>query len=142
MPSPFSKHSFTLLEVTIAALLLAISAVSALTVVGTSRADFLREQRRREREHHMANAIEYFLMAGPKATLPSGLLPDGYGATCEVMAVEEGLPEQAYEEISGWLLGEYHITVTDADGNLVGEESIRKILKSEEDLDVVSLGAN
>lgn len=90
----------------------------------------------------MANAVEFFLMAGPKAVLPAGLLPDGFDATCDVMAVEEGLPEQAYEEISGWLLGEYHIVVTDADGNLVGEQSVRKILKSEEDLDVVGLGAN
>ena len=135
-------HRFTLLEVSIAAMLLAISAVGALTVVGTARADILREVRRRDREHHLANAVEFFLLAGPDGVVPNGLLPDGMSATCTVAEVDEGLPEQAYESIQGWRLGEYRITLYGDDGQPLGEQRIRKILKEEEDLGIVSLGAN
>jgi len=134
-------HRFTLLEVSIAALLLAISAVASLTVVGTARADILREIRRRDREHHMANAVEFFLLAGPDASVPDGLLPSGLTAECILSEINEGLPEDAYESINGWVLGEYCITLYGEDGQPLGEQRIRKILKEEEDLGVVSLGA-
>ncbi len=140
--TPFTRHHcFTLLEVSIAALLLAISAVASLTVVGTARADILREMRRRDREHYLANAVEFFLLAGPDARVPDGLLPSSMRAECTVAAVEEGLPEQAYESIQEWVLGEYCITLYGEDGQPLAEQRVRKILKEEDDLGIVSMGA-
>ena len=53
----------------------------------------------------------------------------------------EELPEDALESIREWRLGEYHITVFDAAGTVVAEQSVRKILK-EDDLGYTSLGAH
>ncbi len=141
MTSFTRHHRFTLLEVSIAAMLLAISAVASLTVVGTARADILREMRRRDREHYLANAVEFFLLAGPDAHVPDGLLPSNMSAECTVAAVEEGLPEQAYESIQGWLLAEYCVTLHGEDGQPLAEQRVRKLLKEEEDLGIVNMGA-
>lgn len=131
---------FTLMEVMIAALILAMSVAATTAIVGTARANMLREQRRWLREHLLANAAEFYLACGPDATPPDGLLPDGYTCACELFDVEE-LPEDALESIREWRLGEYHITVFDADGTVVAEQSVRKILK-EDDLGYTSLGAH
>ena len=98
------------MEVMIAALILAMSVAATTAIVGTARANMLREQRRWLREHLLANAVEFYLACGPDAMPPDGLLPDGYGCSCELYDVED-LPEDALESIREWRLGEYHIVV-------------------------------
>lgn len=133
------KRYFTLMEVMIAALVLTLSAVATLSVVGTSRANVLREERRWSREHYMANVVEFFLAAGPNGELPACLLPEGWHATCELYDLDDGLPEAALESIQEWRLGEFHIQLFDKEGNLVNEQFIRKLLK-EEDLGYGTMG--
>ncbi|MBP5300785.1 MAG: hypothetical protein J6Y80_05205 [Victivallales bacterium] len=127
------------MEVMIAALILAMSVAATTAIVGTARANMLREQRRWLREHLLANAVEFYLACGPDAIPPDGLLPDGYAATCEVFDVEE-LPEDALESIQEWRLGEYRITVADDKGGIFAQQNVRKILK-EDDLGYTSMGA-
>lgn len=133
------KSYFTLMEVMIAAMILTLSVVATLGITGTARSGVLREERRWAREHLFANVAEYYLMVGPEAALPAGLLPEGFSASCELYAVEE-LPDEALESIREWRLGEYHIQLFDRDGNLMVEQRIRKILK-EEDMGYVTMGA-
>lgn len=128
------------MEVMIAALILAMSVAATTAIVGTARANMLREQRRWLREHLLTNAVEFYLACGPDAMPPDGLLPDGYGCSCELFDVED-LPEDALESIREWRLGEYHIVVYDQSGNVFAEQSVRKILK-EDDMGYNSLGAN
>jgi len=65
--------------------------------------------------------------------VPSGLLPQGFGMSCELVEVTD-LPEEALEPINGWRLGEFVIQVTDASGDLIGEMRVRKPVL-EEDLE-------
>lgn len=133
-------HSFTLMEVMIAALILALSVVATIGIIGTARGNMLRDQRRWIRSHAFSNVVEYYLLAGVENPLPADMLPPGYTATCDLYSVEEGLPEDAYESISGWRLGEFHICLYDENGYLVAEQNIRKILK-EDDMGYVQMGA-
>ncbi|MGN0867235.1 MAG: type II secretion system protein [Oligosphaeraceae bacterium] len=123
---------FTLMEVMIASLVLALSAVATMSIVGTSQAKVLREERRWGREHYLTNALEFYLACGPSADFPQELLPQGWRAECELFNVEEGLPDAAYESIQGWRLGEFLVRLYDENGNLVGEQSIRKLVKNED----------
>ena len=134
------KHDFTLMEVMIAALIMALSVVATLGIVGTARGNMLRDQRRWTRGHVFSNVVEYYLLAGVEQQLPQEMLPPGYTATCDLYDVEEGLPEDALESISGWRLGEFHICLYDENGKLIAEEYVRKILK-EEDLGYERMGA-
>ena len=126
------KHCFTLMEVMIASLVLAISAVATMSIVGTSQAKLLREERRWGREHYLSNALEFFLACGPSADFPQELLPQGWRAECELFNVEEGLPEAAYESIQGWRLGEFRVRIYDGNGKLAGEQSVRKLVQDED----------
>lgn len=134
------KRTYTLMEVMIAALILGMSVAATTAILGTSRANMLREQRRWLNEHLLSNAVEFYLACGPEAIPPDGLMPEGYGCSCEIYDVEE-LPEDALESIRGWRLGEYHIAVFVVGGEVIAEQHIRKILK-EEDMGYVSMGAN
>lgn len=134
------RHRFTLMEVMIAALILAMSVASAVGVIGTARANMLREERRWEREHAMGNAMEFFLLAGPENTLPPEALPEGYAAECVLFNVEENIPEEAMESIRGWRLGEFQVRLYAPGGRMADEQQVRKIIK-EEDVDYRSLGA-
>ena len=128
------------MEVMIAALILATSVAATTAIVGTARANMLREQRRWLREHLLTNAVEFYLACGPDANPPDGLLLDCYTASCELFDVED-LPEDALESIREWRLGEYHVVVFDRAGNIFAEQSVRKILK-EDDLGYNSLGGH
>lgn len=129
------------MEVMIAALILALAATSTLSIVGTGRAKLLREERRWAKEHYLTNVVEFYLSVGPYEMVPVCLLPQGWKATCELFDVEDGLPDEAFESIRGWRLGEFHVCLYDDSGALVAEQYIRKILK-EEDVGYESMGAN
>ena len=135
------KKPFTLMEVMIAALVLALAAASTLSIVGTGRAKMLREERRWAKEHYLTNVVEFFLSVGPGEQPPACLLPERWYATCELNDVEEGLPDEAFESIRQWRLGEFHICLYDDSGTLVEEQFIRKLLK-EDDVGYESTGAD
>ena len=134
------RRYFTLMEVMIAALILTISVVGAMTVIGTARSNMLREERRWAREHILGNVMEFYLLAGPENTPPDGLLPDGYSASCDLYNVEDGIPDEAMESIRYWRLGEFYVRIYNPQGDLIAEQSVRKIIK-EDDVDYQSLGA-
>jgi len=128
------QSRFTLLEVIVAATILAMSVAFTMTIVATGRSQVLRAERRWARAHNVAQATEYFLLAGARGNaVPDGLLPQDYRMTCDLVEVTD-LPEEALEPINGWRLGEFLIQVLDPNGNLVGETRVRKLVR-EEDLE-------
>jgi len=127
------RHNFTLMEVMIAATLLAMAVVASMGIIGSARARLLRAEKRWGRQHLLSQATECYLLGGANAQLPEGLLPQGFSSRCQLYDLED-LPEDALESIREWRLGEYHIQVFDAAGNLMQELRIRKLVK-EEDLE-------
>ena len=123
-----TRHSFTLMEVMIAATILTLAVVSTMGVVAGARSTLLRAEQRWARQHLLAQAAEFYLLAGQDGIFPSGLLPDGFSAGCELYAVED-IHEDALEPIKGWQLCEYHIYVTDEAGVKIAETYVRKVLK-------------
>ena len=127
------RHSFTLMEVMIASTILAMGVVSTMGVIAGARSTLLRAEQRWARQHLLAQAAEFYLLAGKNGALPQGVLPDGFSASCELYEVED-IHEDALDPIRGWLLCEYHISVYDDVGVRIAETFVRKVLK-EEDLD-------
>ena len=133
MQKKIRRHPFTLMETMIAATILATAVAATMGIVAGARSTLLRAETRWARQHLLAQAAEFYLLGGPTAQMPESLLPDGCTATCEVYAVED-IEEEALETIRGWCLAEFHISVLDSGGNLMGETRVRKVLK-EDDLE-------
>ncbi|MDD3695650.1 MAG: hypothetical protein PHG44_06750 [Lentisphaeria bacterium] len=125
------KHYFTLMEVMIAATILAMSVVASLGIVGAARSGLLRAEKRWARQHILGQVAECYLLAGPGAIMPEGVLPQGFSSVCHLYAVDD-LPEEAQESIRGWLLGEFHIEVFDVSGKLMEELRVRKMIKEDD----------
>ncbi|MBN2451041.1 MAG: hypothetical protein JXR77_11665 [Lentisphaeria bacterium] len=126
------RSRFTLLEVMIAAAVLAMAAVLATSVLGGARARILRAEKRWGREHILAQAAELYLLGGPRADVPEGLLPEGFSCQCSLTAVEEGLDEAGIEPQEGWVLGEFHIRVFDTSGNAMAECTVQKVVREDD----------
>lgn len=124
-------NRFTLMEVMIAGTILALAVVSTMGVIGGARSTLLRSEQRWARQHLLAQATEFYLLAGAYAVMPEGVLPEEFSASCEVYEVED-IHEDAMTEINGWILCEYHIQLFDASGVMLAENFVRKVLKTED----------
>lgn len=125
------RRSFTLMEVMIASVILAMAVAATMSIVGGARSTLLRAEKRWARQHLLSQVIELYLLGGPGARMPDGLLPDGYSSSCELY-VPDDLHEEALEPIREWCLAEYHICIYDTGGNLMGEQYVRKMIKEED----------
>jgi len=126
------RGRFTFIEILIAAAILAVCMSLAFQVIGAARGRLLRAEGRWARRHNLDQAVEFFLLAGPRATPPAGLLPEGFSAMCRVDTVPAGdLPDYATDEYRGWVLARMEITVTWRDGGVVGRQTIEKIVRSD-----------
>jgi hypothetical protein len=128
------RRRFTFVEVLVAAIILTASVGMTLAIVGSARARILRAEQRWGRAHLLSQAAEFYLMAGPDADVPDGLLPQGFTVRCDLLAAEE-LPEHAAESPSGWTgwrLGVFRITVYDTSGRSIGERAIEKIVREDD----------
>ena len=125
------RHRFTLMEVMVAAVILALAVASTMGVLGNARSTLLRAEQRWAREHLLAQVTELYLLGGVNTGFPEGLLPEGFYSTCELYQVED-VHEDALEDINGWILCEYHITLFDATNVKIAETNVRKVLKEED----------
>lgn len=128
---PRAGGCFTLLEVLIAAAILAVAVVMSVGIMGGARARILRAEGRWGRQHLLSQAAEIYLLAGPRAALPSGLLPQGFSSSCTLAPVDD-LSEEDMEPQQGWILGCFHICVYDTAGDLMAECRVEKLVREED----------
>ena len=124
-------HSFTLMEIMVAATILSMSVAAILGILGSARSSLLRSRDRWNWQHQLTQATEAFLLGGPNAVMPDGLLQEGVSVSCELYEVED-IHEEALEHISEWLLGEFHIVLKDSEGRVKGENWVQKLIKEDD----------
>jgi type II secretory pathway pseudopilin PulG len=122
---------FTLLEVIIAAAVLALAVVMSVGIMGGARARILRAESRWGRQHLLSQAAEIYLLGGPAAEIPRGLLPEGFSSTCTLTAVDD-LSDEDLEPQQGWILGCFHVCVYDVSGDLMAECRVEKLVREED----------
>lgn len=126
-----TRRSFTLIEVVVAVALLGIALAAIVTMVSQSHSRFMRAEQGWARQHNLTNATEWHLLAGPDAPLPDDLLPRGFTAECTLEAVQD-LPEMAANPVNGWFPARYTVTVTNADGLVIGTREVIKLVPEDE----------
>lgn len=119
------------MEVILAAAILAAAVVVTVGILGAARARILRAESRWGRQHLLSQAAEFFLLCGPGARYPEGLLPEGFSADC-FLAPADDLPTEALEPQEGWLLGRFHIRVYDTSGAVMAESSVDKLIREDD----------
>lgn len=128
---PLNKHSFTLLEVVIAIALLALSFVSAMGITVTAAKRMMKAVSRWEEQHMLNQAVEYYLLAGPKANIPQEFFPyEGYRAECTVEPAE--LPEDVESEVGAWRFVKLKITIYNEENQPVNSLIMDKFFRAED----------
>ncbi len=128
------KRAFSLIEVIVATLLLAIAAAGATSLVSASLRSLSDAQDSWRSEHLLSVAAEHYLLSGPNVPLPAGILPEGYQVSCSVIAapVPAGEdPETFAQPINGWLPGRYQIQLS-RDGRDIGQLNVDKLVPESE----------
>lgn len=121
------------MEIMIAGMILTLSIAMTLGILGGARGRILRAEQRWGRQHHLSNMTEFYLLAGPRGSVPASLLPDGFSSRCDIWKAED-LPEHAAEGLSGWddwQLGQFHITVTGPSGD-IGKWMVEKLVREDD----------
>ncbi|NLG13293.1 MAG: hypothetical protein GX561_03685 [Lentisphaerae bacterium] len=131
MRNTVKVHCFTLAEVMIATVVLGLAVAATSAIVSGAQSSLIKAENRWGRQHLTTNAAEFYLLAGPNATMPQGVLPDGFSATCQLLVVDD-IHEEALEPIDEWILGEFQIQVFDKNGNRISDTRVRKVLKEDD----------
>ncbi len=126
-----ARRLFTLLEVIIASGILVLAVAMSVGIVGAARARILRAESRWGRQHLLSQAAEFYLLAGPAAVPPPGLLPEGFSCDMTLSRVED-LSDAALEPQDGWVLGRFDIRVYDTAGDLLSECQVEKVVREED----------
>ena len=128
--APVAGRRFTLLEVLIAVAILGVSVALILSILAGARARILRAERNWARQHLLAQAAEWYLLAGVTNEPPSGLLPPGFAARAELVRITD-LPVEAQDPLDGWVLGRFMIQLTGRAGEELGELPIDKLVRED-----------
>ena len=122
------KRTFTLIEVIVSLAILTMGLMVSLNITANSASRSTRSDQRWRHQHMLAQAAEFYLLAGPQAPLPESVVPyDGYTVACEVVEPELG-DQDTPAEIGNWRLACLKITLTDSRGKVVETLNIEKIL--------------
>ncbi len=124
------ENRFTLIEILIAMVILALTLGVTLMISGHSKDELIRAHDRWLIQHALEQATEFYLVADPKdLSLPRDLLSDGFRANCHVDIVDKGLPEYAQvDDYRGWVLAAYTITIFDSKGKMQAQQTINKLM--------------
>jgi hypothetical protein len=123
----------TLLEVLVAAGILAFGLASLMGLLGASSSRCGKAESSWRKAHMLSQAAEYFLLCGPKERgVPQEFFPyPGFKAACAVER-PEGLPDGVSDLKGSWRLVKLKISVSGLGG--ASSVSVEKILRGDEDL--------
>ena len=127
------KKHFTLLEVVIATVTLALSATIAVEMTTSAHMRTYNAESEWAKEHLLSLGCEFYLLFGHEAEFPAEKLPEGYSLSCELREaiIPEGtVDEEKYDPFRGWVLGEYTISLY-YEGDVINSVSIDKILPAD-----------
>lgn len=127
----YQQQRFTLMEVMIASIILALAATASLAIIGGASSSILQAETRWGDQHAATSAVEYYLLLGAEAPVPTHLLPPGYTTQCQLLEVDD-LHDEATTAIQNWKLGEFQIMLYNARGELVNETRVRKLVKEDD----------
>ena len=108
------RRGFTLIEVVIATVTLALSATIAVEMTASAHMRTYNAESEWAREHLLTLGCEFYLLFGHEAEFPSDKLPEDYSIACELneaVIPDEEEDEEKYDPYRGWVLGEYTITL-------------------------------
>ena len=127
-----NKKNFTLLEVIISLAILTMGLMVALDTAANSSKRSLKAYKVWNQQHVLAQAAEFYLLAGPRAELPESVFPyDNYSVNCEVIEAE-GLPDDGMAEVGSWRLMCFNIQLSDSEGKVVETLKIDKIMHQDD----------
>jgi type II secretory pathway pseudopilin PulG len=122
---------FTLLEVVLALAVLAIGLLAAMALQNTAVLRVAKARDAWNRQHRLAQALEFHLLAGPKAPLPATVFDyPGWRAACTV-AEPEGLPAGVPAVQGQWRLATVTVDLIQ-DGQTVDAATVDMLLRSED----------
>lgn len=125
------KCFFTLLEVVIALAVLTMGLVSILALTSAASNRVGKAASKWNDAHRLAQASEFFLLAGPRGRLDSEIFPyDDSRAEC-LVETPENLPAEVPELLGKWKLVKLKISLFDSSGER-DSVSVEKILSEEE----------
>ena len=122
------KLKFTLIEVIIATLTLALSATIAVEMTSSAHLSTFNAENEWSNEHLLSLGAEFHLLFGHDAEMPD-ILPDDFAIECELNSaiISGDEDEEKYDANSGWVLGEYTIILLKM-GNEVERLTIDKLV--------------
>lgn len=123
------KVKFTFLEVLIASLILAFTAVVSVEMSSGAHLQTFDIEDQWATEHLLSLGCEFYLMFGHEADFPPDMLPEGFsiGCTLEPGIIPEGADEEKYDPLNGWIIGEYKVTLF-RQGEEIGSTTIEKLV--------------
>ena len=131
MTTFYRKHYFTLLEVVLAVAILSMGFVAAMGIAVTAAKRMIKSVSRWEEQHMLNQAAEYYLLAGPKETIPQEFFPfEGYRSECTIE--EADLPEEVEPEVGTWRFVKLKISIYDEDDNEVNSLTMEKIFRAKD----------
>jgi len=126
-----SLKKFTLLEVIIAMAILSLAIVGILNYSVQASRRMAKASTKWEKEHMLSQAVEFFLLAGPRENIPNDVFPyQNFKAVCEVN--EPKLPDEIENEIGSWKLATLKISILNDSGENINSISVDTILQKED----------
>ncbi len=127
------KTKFTLVEVLVAVAILSMSLVGLLGICANAAERLRKASDRWENNHMLSHASEYYLLAGPRESIPQEFFPfPGYHSRCQVQ--QPDLPPEVEYQSGQWRFVKLKISVhSDEDpGKELASLEIEKILRADD----------
>jgi Tfp pilus assembly protein PilV len=123
------KSNFTLVEVAIAIAILAMGIAAAMGIIGAAKQRMSKAESQWRRQHALAQAAEYLLLAPPDTPLPRTVFDYPEFTVTISNSSPENLPENVPFDLAGWQFSALHINLIAKDGKLADSIVIDRLLR-------------
>ncbi|MDD3118740.1 MAG: hypothetical protein PHQ27_06150 [Victivallales bacterium] len=129
--APVGIAAFTLVEVVVALVILQAGILAGVSLLASARQRTLRAEASWREQHLMAQAMEYFLLAGADNGIPEEFFPYPDYSVDAATASPQGLPPEVADSQPGWRLETLTVMLHDNHGNVVRQLSVDRIVREE-----------